>query len=49
MFCETGVDKCESPSRYKRKDEWNELCGEKNRGPAYVPKFVTTTTTTITF
>ena len=28
-----GVDKYESPNRYKKKDEWNESCGEKNRGP----------------
>ena len=39
--CETGVDKCGSPNRYKRKDEWNESYGEKNRGPAYVSRFVT--------
>ena len=41
MFCETGVDKCGSLNRYKRKDEWNESYGEKNRGPAYMSRFVT--------
>ena len=41
MFVKTGVNKCGSPNRYKRKDEWNESCGEKNRGPAYVSRFVT--------
>ena len=41
MCFETGVDKYGSLSRYKRKDEWNESYGEKNRGPAYMSRFVT--------
>ena len=38
---ETGVNKCGSSNRYKRKDKWNESYREKNRGSAYVPRFVT--------
>ena len=41
MFCKIKVNKYKSPSRYKRKDEWNESYREKNRGPAYVSRFVT--------
>ena len=40
MFCDTGVVKCGSSNRYKGKINRNESYREKNRGPAYVPRFV---------